>query len=340
MGQLLYFAFVALILGTNASIRPPGNVQDSQRSDSLGRQAFSIFPAPSQDPWIIRHGDRYYYSESAGNGIAIRQTPNLLDFSGSEQRILWQAPATGPYSKEVWAPELHFLRGRWYLYFAADDGRNENHRMWVIRSETDSPFGPYGGPVLLETEGWAIDGTVLESGGDLYFLWSGWPGTSDGRQNLYIARMADPETISSPRVLLTGPSEDWEQHSMPICEGPQILRREGNLFIVYSASASWTRFYCLGMLVNTDGRVLDPSSWRKLGPVFEPTDSVWGVGHCSFATSNDGKENWIFYHAKTSPDDGWGDRSVRAQRFVWTAGGLPDFGKPLSIRGGRNKSRR
>ncbi len=340
MRQALYPVFAALILGTNANVQPLRNVQYSHKQGSHGHEALSILPAPSQDPWIIRRGDQYYYSQSAGNGIAIREIPNFLDFSEAKQRVVWQAPATGPYSRDVWAPELHFLRDRWYLYFAADDGRNENHRMWVIRSETDSPFGPYGEPTLLETEGWAIDGTVLESGTDLYFLWSGWPGTSDGRQNLYIARMSDPGTISSPRVLLTGPSEDWEQHSMPICEGPQILRREGNLMIVYSASASWTRFYCLGMLVNTDGKVLDPSSWLKIGPVFEPTDSVWGVGHCSFVTSNNGKENWIFYHAKTSPNDGWGDRSVRAQRFDWMAGGLPDFGKPLPTRGGSNESRR
>ncbi|MEX1277410.1 MAG: glycoside hydrolase family 43 protein, partial [Bacteroidota bacterium] len=275
------------------------------------QNAIPLLPAPSQDPWIVRHGNLFYYSESKGTGIAIRETRDFMNLARAKLRVVWKAPAAGPCSRNIWAPELHFLRGRWYLYFAADDGRNENHRMWVIRSETDSPFGPYGEPTLLETEGWAIDGTLLQSGHELYFFWSGWPGTTDGLQNLYGARMADPITISSPRVLLAEPTEPWERHVMPLCEGPQLLHGEGKLFIVYSASASWTRHYRLGMLVNTGGNILDPAAWRKVGPVFEPTDSVWGVGHCSFITSTDGSEDWIFYHAKTTPADGWGDRSVR-----------------------------
>lgn len=296
------------------------------------QNAIPLLPAPSQDPWIIRHGNLFYYSESKGNGIAIRETGDFMDLARAKQQVVWKAPPTGPCSRNIWAPELHVLQGRWYLYFAADDGKNENHRMWVIRSETDSPFGPYGEATTLETGGWAIDGTILQSGDELYLFWSGWPGTRDGHQNLYGARMADPMTVSSPRVLVAEPTEAWEQHVMPLCEGPQFLHGEGNLFLVYSASASWTRHYCLGMLVNTGGNILDPAAWRKVGPAFQPTDSVWGVGHCSFVVSNDGKEDWILYHAKTSAADGWGDRSVRAQRFGRTKDGFPDFGKPLPIR--------
>ena len=52
-------------------------------------------------------------------------------------------PSTGPCSREVWAPEIHFLDGRWYVYVAASDGQNRNHRMWALQSEGADPFGKY-----------------------------------------------------------------------------------------------------------------------------------------------------------------------------------------------------
>jgi GH43 family beta-xylosidase len=43
------------------------------------------------------------------------------------------------YSKELWAPELHFIKGKWYMYFAADDGNNNNHRIYVLENPTADP---------------------------------------------------------------------------------------------------------------------------------------------------------------------------------------------------------
>lgn len=111
------------------------------------------------------------------------------------------------------------------------------------------------------TDCWAIDGTVLEADdGALYFIWSGWPGGSDGLQNLYIAPMSNPWTISGPRVLLSKPDLPWESW---IQEGPTVLKQNGNVFVIYAANLSWTDNECLGMLVNTNGQFLDPASWVK-----------------------------------------------------------------------------
>jgi GH43 family beta-xylosidase len=74
---------------------------------------------------------------------------------------------------------------------------------------------------------------------------------------------------------------------------------------------------------------LDPKSWTKVShPVFAPTPEVYGVGHCSFTTGPDGRQDYIVYHAKTSRREGW-ERVVRMQPFAWTEDGTPDFGRPL-----------
>jgi GH43 family beta-xylosidase len=169
----------------------------------------------------------------------------------------------------------------------------------------------------------------------LYFLWSGWEGAEDV-QHLYIAKMSDPCTISSRRVRICANDDYvWERvgehrRGRGLNEGPQVLKRNGKVFVVYSCSGSWQHSYKLGMLwMDEAADPMDPGSWTKVArPVFESRGEVFGVGHCSFTTSADGTEDWMLYHSKVSRREGW-DRVVRAQRFGWDERGFPDFGAPV-----------
>jgi GH43 family beta-xylosidase len=247
---------------------------------------------------------------------------------------VWKPPASGPYSRNIWAPELHHLRGRWYIYFAADDGRNENHRMFVLEGDAVDPQRPFSlkGKVASADDHWAIDGTVLQMPtNELYFIWSGWEGTNNVAQNLYIAPLANPWTISGPRVRISHPERDWEAHGTPrVNEGPEVLWHGTNLFVIYSASGSWTDHYCLGQLRFGGGSVMEPSSWVKHpSPVFSQNEVAWGPGHASFVKSPDGLEDWIVYHAAQWRGSGW-KRDIRVQPFGWNPDSTPNFGQPIS----------
>jgi GH43 family beta-xylosidase len=281
---------------------------------------------------MIFHQGFYYYCEAREKQrcIVVRKSRTISDIGTDPGCVVWQAPRRGRNSNALWAPELHLINGKWFIYYAADDGDNRNHRMWVLENETSNPQGPYHCRGELDTQGWAIDGTILaKSDGRLFFVWSGWPSNRNGRQNLYIAPMSDPVTISGPRALIARPTEEWERVGMPICEGPQVLQRNGRTFLVYSASGSWTPDYCLGLLMSKSGDFLNPKDWEKRGPVFSKTEYVWGLGHCSFVKSPCQTEDWILYHSKSSKAHGWNDRDVHAKKFTWTAEGLPNFGTPL-----------
>jgi len=202
--------------------------------------------------------------------------------------------------------------------------------MWVLECTGSDPRDKYLCRGPLNTSGWAIDGTIMTvDNGRKYFLWSGWPGKKNGVQNIYISSMRDPATLSGSRVMISTPDQPWERVAMPICEGPQVLKRNGDIFVVYSASGSWTPDYCLGLLHNRGQDVLNPDAWRKHGPVFKKTEQVWGVGHCSFVKSLCQTEDWIVYHSKTSLKPGWEDRDVHAKPFTWDSDGFPDFGAPV-----------
>jgi GH43 family beta-xylosidase len=94
------------------------------------------------DPWIIQDQGHYLACFSEANcAISIHMSDRLTVLG--PKHVVWIAPASGPASKEVWAPELHLLDGRWYVYFAASDGQNKDHRAWVLQSSGSDPFGPY-----------------------------------------------------------------------------------------------------------------------------------------------------------------------------------------------------
>jgi GH43 family beta-xylosidase len=285
------------------------------------------------DPWVIRWGTNYFFCQSHPNGIWVNRAARLEDIGVAHWQRVWHAPEGTVWSKQIWAPELHFLRGKWYVYVAADDGDNASHRMYVLEGDSDDPQAPFHlkGKIAAPTDRWAIDGTVLEMpAGNLYFIWAGWPGTNDGVQNLYIAPMSNPWTISGERVCISQPDQFWENRDYPhINEGPETLWHDGKLFVIYSASGFWDDNYCLGQLTWTGGDVLDPKSWVKHpGPVFAHSVDVFGPGHCSFVKSPDGKEDWIIYHAHTGP--GTSRRDVRIQPFTWNPDGSPHFGAPAS----------
>lgn len=296
--------------------------------------------ASGADPWVILRDGAYYYCYSRGDRICVRRAEALADIGKGAEAVAWAPPAGRPYSKEIWAPELHPIGPRNYIYFAADDGDNANHRMYVLESEGGDPRGKYRlrGQLAATTDRWAIDGTVGLINGHLYFVWSGWEGTENLRQDLFIAPMSDPWTLVGERACISIPDHPWErlgpdrkEEGVPsgVNEGPQFLEKDGTTHIIYSANGSWTDDYCLGQLTFTGGDPMDRGSWRKKAtPVFSSTDRVFGPGHASFVKSPDGEEDWIVYHAAKRKGSGW-DRDIRAQKFAWNADHSPRFGRPI-----------
>jgi GH43 family beta-xylosidase len=295
------------------------------------------------DPWMVKQGDDYIYCFSANNAISVSRSKYLT--RKGETRTIWYAPQTGWNRACVWAPEIHFIDGHWYVYYAAGESGPPyiHQRAGVLRSKTDDVFSEYEDMGMLYTGDdpqdpvsnvWAIDMTVLEHKGSLYAIWSGWKEQMDTDatpQHLYIQEMENPYTLKGKRVLLSSPDESWETGGpLDLNEGPEILKNGEQVFIIYSCRESWLVEYRQGMLQlnDPDGNLTDPGNWTKKGPVFQGNSGVYGVGHCSFVKSPDGTEDWIIYHSKKNTTSGW-ERDVRMQPFGWNPDGTPDFGTAI-----------
>ena len=301
------------------------------------------------DPWIVRYDSNYYYCcVMPGNRIGVSKSQKLHQINGPIE--VWKAPIGNKWNSScIWAPELHFWNGKWYIFYAAGySGPPFIHqKTGVLESVTSDPQGEYIDKGMLftgDTLGdwsnnmWAIDMTLLEHKKELYAIWSGWEKkemTDKTQQHLYIAKMENPWTIASSRVKISSPELDYEQGELPLNEGPQILKNKNDLFIIYSCGQSWLPTYKLAYLKLKDETAdpLDKDSWIKgTKPLFEGNKNAYGVGHASFTTSPDGEEFYIMYHAKVEKKPGW-RRDIRLQKFAFDEKtGLPDFGKPMSIK--------
>jgi len=332
-------------LPLSSSGRDPNipNEQKEIESDLFGTFINPVYEGA--DPFVYKHTDgRYYFCQSEGDkGISVWKSDKLTD--KGIKRVVWRSPPTGWNTSNVWAPEIHYLEKKWYIYYAADDGDNTNHRAGVLESVSEDAQGDYRDRGMLYTgdqiqtgrdNRWAIDATALQMGGKLYLVWSGWSGSDDDIQALYIAEMANPWTVKTNRVKIAdNDTYSWERVSEDLRqrglnEAPQVLYHGDRVYLIYSCSGSWEPTYKLGQLsIQRTEDPMNPANWvKKDQPVFEGTETVFGVGHASFTLSPDGSENWIVYHSKVSALPGW-QRNVRLQPFVFRPDGSPDFGKPI-----------
>lgn len=291
------------------------------------------------DPWVTRHGGYYYYTNTMGKNISLWKTKALSQVGAAPAYVVWTPPAAGPNSTQIWAPELHWLDGKWYLYYTATDranpGDNSRYVFVLENANADPTTGTWIDKGKVNTLHPGLDGSVFEQEGQRYFLYSAYVGE---QSVLAIAPMRNPWTLAAGKeVIIARPTLAWEKGGgRQILEGPEFLPgKKGQLFVVYSASACWDDNYSLGMLTARKGSdLLKAEAWTKTAsPVFSPStaNKVWGTGHNCFTKSLDGREDWIVYHAKAAADGKCEGRSSRMQKFTWNSDGTPAFGAPVSL---------
>lgn len=266
------------------------------------------------DPYVYRHTDGTYYftaSVPAYDRIVLRSSSTLAGLADAEEVTVWKKHESGIMSEHIWAPELHYLNGKWYIYFAG----GEKEDVWAIRpyvlecADADPMTGTWVEKGKMgrakedefSFEAFSLDATVFENKGRYYYVWAEKVGVGKQISNLYIAEMENPYTLKTVQVLLTTPDYDWERVGFWVNEGPAVLKHDGKIYLTFSASETGP-MYCMGMLtVSEDADLLDPRSWEKdRYPVLMTDESkgIYGPGHNSFTTDEKGNPVMV-YHART-----------------------------------------
>lgn len=297
------------------------------------------------DPYVYKHTDgTYYFTASLPDydGIALRKADKLFDLKDAPEKMIWKKHDKGIMSFHVWAPELHFIFGKWYIYFAAGDVDDIwAIRPYVLECQGDDPFNDEWiekGMMQCSDEdpfsfrAFSLDATVLENHGEYYFIWAEKVGVGKQISNLYIAKMESATKLSTVQVLLTTPDYDWERVGFWVNEGPAFIKHDGKIYMTYSASETGVA-YCIGMLsADENDDLLDPKSWTKRRmPVLKTSEElkIYGPGHNSF-TVNDEGEPVMIYHARTEAEIVGNplynpNRHAMVMKVKWNESGEPEF---------------
>ncbi len=269
------------------------------------------------DPYVLKADDgSYYFTASVPeyDRIVLRRADSLYGLKDAEEREIWHKHDSGPQSIHIWAPELHYLFGKWYIYYSGGDKDDIwAIRPYVLECRGDDPINdPWieKGKMKCAPEdefsfrAFSLDATVFEVKGTWYYVWAEKVGVGRQISNLYIARMKNGYTLDTVQVLLTTPDYDWERHNFWVNEGPAVIKRDGKIFLTYSASDTGIH-YCMGMLeADADSDLLDPRSWSKeRWPVLSSSErhTVYGPGHNSFTVDEEGRDILV-YHARTETE--------------------------------------
>lgn len=297
------------------------------------------------DPFIMKHKDDYYYFTATVpeyNRIVLRKAKKLEELSDAEEHTIWTCHENGPMSQHIWAPELHYINKRWYIYFAA----GEKEDIWAIRPyvlecrDEDPVMGEWKelGKMQAADEdefsfkAFSLDATVFENKGKYYYVWAEKVGVGKQISNLYIAEMESPNKLRTVQVLLSTPDYDWERVGFWVNEGPSVLKHEGKIYLTFSASDT-SSAYCMGMLsADENADLLDPLSWTKNRyPVVRSHEelSIFGPGHNSFVTTDEGQVMMVYHARKTKEIVGNPlynpNRHTMLMPITWNEDGSPKF---------------
>ena len=331
----LLFLLCLLHLQCGKSAKPTVTPENPVANDTFANPLQS-----GADPWVYQKDGFYYYLQTTGNNIRLWKTDAMSRLAAATAQTVFSPTPGAANSRNIWAPELHYLDNKWYIYYTAGSGEDLSQRTWVLENSSPDPTsGTWTDKGRIFSTGadfWAIDGTVMQYQGNNYFIWSGRPDHSNANltQNLYMAKMSNPWTLEAQATLLSTPQFAWERSGFGVNEAPESLTGpSGTQFLVYSASYCGTDDYALGMLtLKTGGDPMNPSDWTKTEqPVFskQPQNNAFGPGHVAFFKSPDNKENWLVYHANSNSGQGCAEgRNIRIQQFSFSTSGIPVFQEP------------
>lgn len=149
-------------------------------------RAIPLDLVPGQEartPWIrdtfimLGHDRQYYLTGTSGNmdGINLWRSKDLKRFEFVKQVWTPRAATNLWYNNDpqrlIWAPELHYLKGTYWIPFCVSSGKQAKNSL--LKSTSGKPEGPYE-PAFSENSGVDADidsSLFADTDGTVYYVW-------------------------------------------------------------------------------------------------------------------------------------------------------------------------
>lgn len=328
-------------------MRKNTNFEFQHRRDEAGYQNPLSATIDNADPCIVySEKDQCYYGISTGDKtLTMYRAKSLKDMFGAcESAVVYEANDQEDTYGHFWAPELHFINGRWYIYTSTHLSREDEFfkHVMCLQAKTDDPFDGFELGAHINKDVFGIDPTIYQDKkhNKLYLCFSivdDGKTVVIGKQRLAIQEMKSPTEPVGEFSIIAEATYDWEQvppynGGFTINEGAYFIEKDDRLFIVYSGNGCWSDDYLLGILEYTGGDILSPDSWVKDNvPLLVKGNGNYGPGHATFFYSPDKTELWVCHHClhESDPENVVMPRHCHCQKVYFDETGFPHIGLPV-----------
>jgi GH43 family beta-xylosidase len=289
------------------------------------------------DPFVLKYNGEYYAYGTVPN------EDGLVPAHHSRDLVHWRrlgealAPLDGTYSS-VWAPEVAYNNGTFYMYFSAGGDEGEGHQLHVATA--DHPAGPFHDQgILTPDEPFTIDAHPFRDEDGQWYLFYCVDFLEGERvgTGIVVDRLIDMQTLAGKPVTVVRPHAEWNLYQAQrhwygrvqdwyTIEGAFLRKHGGRYYCFYSGGAWREPNYGVGCVVAE--HPLGPYAIETsiTGPELLRTipDSVIGPGHASIVTGPDNVQDYLVYHAWDLDHTA---RLMRIDPLLWTEHG-PDSSGP------------
>lgn len=309
---------------------------------ALGVSLASAKQVSVHDPVMAKEGNTYYLF-STGPGVTFYSSRNMLDWK-EEGRVFageptWAKKAAPSFNGHIWAPDIYFHGGKYYLYYSVSGFGKNTSGIGVTTNATLNPRAPNykwedQGMVLQSVPGrdnWnAIDANIVDDASGTAWMAFGsfWSGIKLVKLDASRTRLAEPQVWHAiAQRERPAATPDGEPGPAEI-EGPHIMKKNGYYYLFVSwglccNKEKTTYHVVVGRAKEVSGPYLDKSGkdMAKGGGslVIAGTPQWKGVGHNS-AYTIDGKDVLVL-HAYETADNYL--QKLKVMEMKWDKDGWP-----------------
>jgi GH43 family beta-xylosidase len=292
------------------------------------------------DPFVLKHNGEYYAYGTWPPGALAIPVLHSRDLVGWSH--LGEALTLRGAFEALWAPEVAYDNGTFYMYYSAGGEEGEGHRLRVATATR--PAGPFedGGAVLTPGDPFTIDAHPFrDDDGQWYLYYCRDFLDPDERvgTGIVVDRLVGMTRLAGERETVVRPHAEWQLYERRrrwygrvwdwyTVEGPFVRKHEGRYYCFYSGGAWREANYGVSYVVADHAMGPFAPEVGAEGPEILRTrpGMVIGPGHASLVHAPDNAQDYIVYHAW---DPEHTTRLMRIDRLNWGEKGPSSSGPTL-----------
>jgi beta-xylosidase len=291
-----------------------------------------VFDGYLADPFVLRQNGEYYAygTGPCGPSIPVLHSRDLVNWRPLGEALILR---DGDF-EALWAPEVAYDDGTFFMYYSAGGNEGEGHRLRVATSP--DPAGPFEdtGTVLTPDEPFAIDAHPFRDDGRWYLYYCrDFLEPDEGDRvgtGIVVDRLLGMTRLAGERRTVVRPHAEWQLYERRrewygrvwdwyTVEGPFVRKHDGRYYCLYSGGAWREPNYGVSYVVADSpmGPFVTQEDGEGPGVLRTVPGRVVGPGHASVALAPDNASEYLVYHAW---DPGHTARQMRIDPLIWDGG--------------------